>query len=202
MFHPTALKGEATINQSPIQKIPSTKSQSSYNSVNSSCHAMAPNREQTTTLSATASLPAIYRHTLTTIEPLFALNGVILAFFTPQTYLSTMTRDAVTMASDTKFLYTELGGAWLHFAFVEAVVLRQFDDLRLWRLLCMAMLLSDIAYCHSVAQAVGGWGEWAALGNWTAADHAVFWSTAPCALVRVLVVLGVGVREVPGKKSE
>jgi hypothetical protein len=98
-------------------------------------------------------------------------------------------------------LYTELGGAWLYFAFVEAVVLRQFDDLRLWRLLCAAMLLSDVAYCHSVAQAVGGWGPWLVLSDWTVADHAVFWSTAPFALVRVLVVLGVGVRNVPGKKT-
>lgn len=158
---------------------------------------MAPQSPPVT--SASASLPSIYRLMLTTIEPLFSLNGALLTFFNPQSYLSTMTRDTGLITPDTRFLYTELGGAWLYFAFVEAVVLRQFDDLRLWRLLCLAMLLSDVAYCHSVAQAVGGWGNWVVLSEWTAADHAVFWSTAPCALVRVLVMLGVGVREETGR---
>lgn len=162
---------------------------------------MAPH-QQPAIISATASLPSIYRLTLTTLEPLFALNGALLAFVTPQSYLSTMTRETAVFTPETRFLYTELGGAWLYFAFVEAVVLRQYDDLRLWRLLCAAMLLSDVAYCHSVAQAVGGWGPWLALSDWTVADHAVFWSTAPCALVRVLVVLGVGVKRVSGKKTE
>ena len=163
---------------------------------------MAPTAKQTHAISATASLPALYRHTLTTIEPLFALNGAVLAFFTPQTYLSTMTRDSALLTPNTTFLYTEIGGAWLYFAFVEAVVLRQFDDLRLWRMLCWAMLLSDAAYCVSVAQALGGWGAWMALSDWTVSDHAVFWSTVPVALVRLLVVLGVGVTEVPGQKTE
>ena len=89
---------------------------------------MAPD-QQRAIISATASLPSIYRLILTTIEPLAALNGALLAFFTPQTYLSTMTRDAAAFRPDTRFLYTELGGAWLYFAFVEAVVLRRFDDL-------------------------------------------------------------------------
>ncbi|OIW33040.1 hypothetical protein CONLIGDRAFT_651819 [Coniochaeta ligniaria NRRL 30616] len=158
--------------------------------------------QQPAITSTAATLPSIYRLTLTTLEPLFALNGALLAFFNPQSYLSTMTRDTATLTPGTRFLYTELGGAWLYFAFVEAVVLRQFDDLRLWRLLCAAMLLSDVAYCRSVAQAVGGWGQWVVLSDWTAADHAVFWSTAPCALVRVLVVLGIGARKVPAAKKE
>ncbi len=160
---------------------------------------MAPDHQRAI-ISATATLPSIYRLILTTLEPLSALNGALLTFFSPQTYLSTMTRDAAVFRPETCFLYTELGGAWLYFAFVEAVVFRKFDDLRLWRLLCAAMLLSDVAYCHSVAQAVGGWGSWLALRDWTVADHAVFWGTAPCALVRVLVVLGIGVRKVPGEK--
>jgi hypothetical protein len=157
--------------------------------------------QQPLTVSATASVPYIYRLTLTTLEPLFAVNGAFLAFIAPQSYLSTMTRETATVSPDTRFLYTELGGAWLYFAFVEAVVLRQYDDLRLWRLLCVAMLLSDATYCHSVAQAVGGWGPWLDLSRWTVADHAVFWSTAPCALVRLLLVLGVGVRGQGTKRS-
>ncbi|KAK3939477.1 hypothetical protein QBC46DRAFT_387646 [Diplogelasinospora grovesii] len=146
-------------------------------------------------VSARAAIPYIYRFIITTLEPLFAVNGAMLSFFWPATYLHTMTRHSQTFSAPTTFLYTELGGAWLYFAFVEAVVLRMFDDLGLWRVLCMGMILSDLAYCHSCAQAVGGWGAWVVLSDWTVEDWFVFWGTAPFLLVRVLIVLGVGIRQ-------
>jgi len=155
--------------------------------------AMASQKGKTTLL-ASAAIPFAYRLILTTVEPLLAAGGALLVLRTPAEYLSTMTRGSGAFAAGSTFLYTELGGAWLYFAFVEAVVLRVFDDVRLWRLLCAGMLLSDAAYCHSAAQAVGGWAAWAHLAAWTSEDHLVFWTTAPMVLVRILVVLGVGVR--------
>jgi hypothetical protein len=153
--------------------------------------------------SATTSIPFIYRLVITTIEPLFATMGAILAFTAPENYLSTMTRGSVPFSAGTTFLYTELGGAWLYFAFVEAVVFRLFDDANLWRLLCAGMLLSDFAYGHSAAQAVGGWGVWFKISDWTAEDWTVFWTTAPMVSVKILTVLGVGVRtpKAAGKRS-
>jgi hypothetical protein len=139
----------------------------------------------------------IYRLIITTIEPLFAASGALLAFRDPQSYLATMTRHSIAFTAGSTFLYTELGGAWLYFAFNEAVVLRLFDDLRLWRLLCFGMLLSDVAYCHSAAQAVGGWRAWAILGDWTAEDWVVFWTTTPMVLTRILIVLGIGLKKAP-----
>lgn len=146
-------------------------------------------------LSATAAIPYIYRLILTTIEPVFATSGAVLAFRDPGGYLSTMTRNSASFEPNTAFLYTELGGSWLYFSFIEAVVLRRFNDLRLWKYLCFAMLLSDAAYCHSVAQAVGGWGAWSSLSHWTTEDWVVFFTTAPMTIVRILIVLGVGLKE-------
>lgn len=146
------------------------------------------------TIPATATVPLLYRFLITTIEPALAVGGALLAFGQPSAYLSTMTRHAGTFSSDTAFLYTELGGAWLYFSFVEVVVLRLYDDLRLWRVLCVGMLLSDAAYCHSAAQAVGGWGPWVTFGDWTVEDWVVLITTAPMVLARLLLVLGVGVR--------
>ena len=146
-------------------------------------------------VSASSSIPFIYRLVLTTIEPVFAASGALLAFRNPGGYLSTMTRSSASFAPSTTFLYTELGGAWLYFAFVEAVVLRRLDDLRLWRYLCAGMLLSDVAYCHSAAQAVGGWAAWALLSDWRSDDWLVFITTAPMVLVRILIILGVGIRK-------
>ncbi|KAH8780342.1 hypothetical protein F5883DRAFT_517254 [Diaporthe sp. PMI_573] len=147
--------------------------------------------------SAKASVPYIYGLILLTIEPLFAVTGSALVLIDPSTYLGSITRHSVAFAPDTTFLYTALGGSWLYFAFVEAVVLRLFDDLALWRVLCLGMLLSDFAFCHSTAQAVGGWVAYAKIGDWTAEDWVAFASTAPMVLTRIFIVLGVGVKRPP-----
>lgn len=107
----------------------------------------------------------------------------------PNNYISNyLTRGAVTYAPETQALYTQLAGAWLMFAFIEAVVLRSFDDLRLWRLLCVAMLPSDVAFAYSAAQAVGGWAAYFDVGSWTREDWGTFLSTLLPLVVRLLVV--------------
>jgi hypothetical protein len=154
---------------------------------------------------ATDVLPFSYRLILTTIEPILAINGAITTGFTPAWYLSILTRgggagggggngnnNGPTFDPKTSFLYTELSGAWLMFAFNEALVLRLVDDIRIWTLLCWGMLLSDLCYCHSCAQAVGGWSEWVQVGNWTVEDWTVLVTTLPPMLVRILVVLRIG----------
>lgn len=153
------------------------------------------NVKGTTPTSAKAAVPYVYRLILLTIEPFLAVVlGSLLVFLQPETYLASVTRHAVPFSAETTFLYTALGGSWLYFAFVEAVVLRLFDDLALWRVLCAGMLLSDVAFLHSTAQAVGGWGVYARVGGWTVEDWAGFVMTAPMVLTRVLIVLGAGLR--------
>ncbi|ERT00289.1 hypothetical protein HMPREF1624_03660 [Sporothrix schenckii ATCC 58251] len=155
----------------------------------------------TQTSAATAGASPIhwlYRLMLNTLEPFFAFNGALLVFRDPDSYLSTMTRHSIAYPADqgdaAAFLYTQLGGGWLYFAFVEAIVLRLYpNDTRLWRWLCMGMLLSDAAYAHGCAQALGGWAAWADVAQWTGADWMVFWTTAPPLLARLLFVLGLGV---------
>jgi len=145
-----------------------------------------------TTAKATEVLPFSYRLMLNTIEPILAFNGAMTTLFSPQWYLSMLSRDAIPFEPRTSFLYTELTGAWLMFAFNEALVLRLVDDIRIWTLLCWGMLLSDLCYCHSCAQAVGGWSEWAKVGDWTAGDWMVLVTTFSPMLVRILVVLKIG----------
>lgn len=147
------------------------------------------------TAPAKASVPYTYRLILLTVEPLFAMMGSVLVLVDPSTYLGSITRHSVAFTPDTTFLYTALAGSWLYFAFVEAVVLRLFDDLALWRVLCAGMLLSDFAFCHSTAQAVGGWGIYVNMGDWTAEDCVAFATTAPMVLTRILLVLGVGIKQ-------
>lgn len=154
-------------------------------------------------IKASSAVPLLYQVIITTFEPLLALLGAVMTLHTPHQYLAGVTRNAAPFVESTRFLYTQMAGGWLFFAFVEAVVLRVFDDLDVWRVLSAGMLLSDAAFCHGSAQAVGGWAAWSDRGNWTVEDYVVFWTTAPMVLARVLIVLGVGVRtKRPGTKTE
>jgi len=113
-----------------------------------------------------------------------------------------MTRENLTSIQPAShFIYTELAGGWLHFAFTEAVVLRLVDDVRVWRLLCIGMLLSDVLYLHSAAEALGGWAEYAKLAEWTVQDWVVTLSTLPFLLTRVGIVLGIWGNERSLKKE-
>ena len=155
---------------------------------------MAPTSN--TKATSSSAIPYLYRFALFYLEPLFATGGVLLALTKPENYVSTMTRRVTTSIDpSTNFIYTELAGTWLYFAFTEAVVLRFIDDLRIWRLLCVGMLLSDIAYCHSCAEAVGGWSVWLVVWKWSIDDWTVTMTTWPFLLVRIAIVLGIGVKD-------
>lgn len=148
---------------------------------------------ESSTRSALSAIPVLHRFLLTNVEPIFAFSGAIYLLFQASEYTSTLSRGIVaSLQPNLDFIYTQLLGGWLHFAFTEAVVLRLVDDYRIWRLLCIGMLLSDVAYCHSCAQAVGGWREWLILGHWTKDDWTVAITTWPFVLARLSIVTGIG----------
>lgn len=150
---------------------------------------------------ATAAVPFLFRFILTVLEPLAALSGAWMCLRDPGSYKTIMTRDAFPFAASETFMYTTVGGSWIYFSFIEAVVMRLFDDVRLWRFLCAGILINDAAYCHAIAQAVGGWNVWLDVSGWTKDDHVVFWSTMPLVIVRILIVSGVGLKKVPGRNK-
>lgn len=148
------------------------------------------------TIKASTAIPFILRFPLLWLEPLFALNGSALVMLNPSTYTSTMTRGTLfAIPPSSEFVFTELAAGWLYFAFTEAVVLRLVDDVRVWKLLCLSMLVSDIVYCHSCAQALGGWEEFIMIARWTAEDWAVALGTWPFFFARIAIVLGIGERK-------
>jgi len=162
---------------------------------------MSSSLPSSTVTKASTAIPPLLRILLLYLEPLFAFSGALLVLFNPGHYVSTMSRAAVTSTSldpRTTFIYTELAGGWLHFAFTEAVVLRCVDDVRVWRLLCAGMLLSDLAYCHSCAQAIGGWGVWVDVARWTTDEWVAAVTTWPFVLARCAIVSGLALRRGSG----
>ncbi|CZT18858.1 uncharacterized protein RCC_04703 [Ramularia collo-cygni] len=145
---------------------------------------------------ASTTIPYLYRFLLLNVESVFAFGGVIMALTLPGAYLSSLTREAITTVdSSTEFVYTQLAGGWLHIAFCEFFILRLVDDLRVWKLMCMGILLSDALYSHSLAQALGGWSNWAVLAEWTGQDWLVAATTFPFILTRIAIVLGIGLKQ-------
>ena len=115
--------------------------------------------------SASATIPWLWRFLLLNVEPLCTIGGFLMLTFAPTVYTSSMTRHTLTTIDPaSEFIYTQLVGGWLHFAFIEGVVLRFVDDYRVWRLSCLGMLVSDAFFLHSCAQAIGGWGVWLQVG--------------------------------------
>ncbi|OQO06563.1 hypothetical protein B0A48_08346 [Cryoendolithus antarcticus] len=144
---------------------------------------------------ASTTLPYLYQFLLTNVEPVFTLMGILFLLSNPLKYSSMTTRELVTALDPAaSFIYTQLAGAWCVIAFAEGVLLRQVDDLKVWKLVCMAMLCSDALYTHSLAQPVGGWGVFVDLGTWTANDWIAALGTVPFVLARLAIVSGVGVR--------
>ncbi|KAK4611736.1 hypothetical protein CLAFUW4_12741 [Fulvia fulva] len=147
------------------------------------------------TVKATTAVPALYRILLTIFEPLAAFGGIILILTDPGYYLSGMTRENLTSyPAEYNFLLWQIAGGWTFIVFTESTTLRFVDDLRVWKFLCMGILLCDALYTHSTAMAVGGWSEWLTFGKWTGQDLIAAVMTWPFVLTRVAIVLGIGLR--------
>lgn len=157
---------------------------------------------------ATTTIPAPLRFIITTIEPTTTLYGVYVGLFRPEILMPDyFSRGTIAYVPETKCLYTQLAGMWALFAFMHAVVLRSFDDLALWRRVCLGSLLCDVFYYHAVAEGVGGWGEFLDFGVYTGWDWYTLLASLALSSARLMVVLGVGVKggvdgKVGGRKEK
>ncbi|KAF4119590.1 hypothetical protein GMORB2_4499 [Geosmithia morbida] len=81
------------------------------------------------------------------------------------------------------------------FVFNLVVVLRlRSRDHRLWRVMCMGMLLSDALHIAASVREFGGLDASLALGAWRLEDWLNFGLLGSMAVMRACVVLGVGLR--------
>ncbi|KAI6858836.1 hypothetical protein D0864_13386 [Hortaea werneckii] len=150
---------------------------------------------------ASASIPQALRVLLLYVEPLFTVGGILLLMLKPEAYTKDTTRSSMTIIDPKSiFVYTQLAGGWAHIAFSEAVILRLVDDVKVWKLICIGVLLSDALYCHSMAQAVGGWATWIEIGEWSPQEWVATAMTWPFVLTRLAIVSGFAVKRDSGLK--
>jgi len=153
---------------------------------------------------ASTSVPYFSRFILTVFEPLSTMYGVYLAFADPNDLMHNhFSRGTMQYEPQTQVLYEQLAGMWTYLALIEALVLRGFDDLRLWKRVCVCSLVCDVLYFHAVAGPVGGWLAFWDLARWTGWDYFINGLLLMLTFARLLVVLATGgLREKRGKASE
>ena len=145
--------------------------------------------------SVKATVPPIYRHIFTTVEPLLTVTGVCATIADPTAYLQALGGPTVPVLEPRlKFLYTQLCGSWLCMAFIGGVLLRLSDDRKVWLLVAAAFLVSDFVYSHSCAEAMGGWDEFIKISQWRGMDWIIFLTSAPLGVVRAMFLMKVGFR--------
>lgn len=99
------------------------------------------------------NIPLAYRILLLWFEPFGALNGALLCLFSPSTFLRTFTVLPYTASS--QVIYDQLGACYLLFAWIEAIVLRYSQDLRVWKAIILGILVCDVVHLYASWHVLG-----------------------------------------------
>ncbi|KAK0124187.1 hypothetical protein ONS95_009169 [Cadophora gregata] len=118
-------------------------------------------------------IPAFYRIFFLYIDPLVCLSGIYVLFFDHATYLTSSVPHAIpvkTIDPLTRYLLTALGSYCLCIFGIQIFLLRQFLDIKIWRIVMFSILLTDLSLLYGVYATdpkgfcdVGGWTS----GDWT-----------------------------------
>jgi hypothetical protein len=146
------------------------------------------------------NIPWFYRLWHLYLEPVFALGGVYHLHWVPLEYLSFMP-STTSYHAGSQIVYDQLASAYLLFAFIEGVLLRVVDDIRVWKYIVFGLALCDAGHCYAA---------WCEMGTsmvlspwlWSQKDVVTNILNAVPLLTRVAFLLGVGLgRDARGGKK-
>ena len=102
-------------------------------------------------------IPLPYRLLFLYVEPVCALFGAIINLVSPITYLLSLSPNATPSTYDplTSPIYAQLAGHLLLFTWLQAVLLRSTDDLRVWKIVLAGIVLCDLLHLWGSAQLLG-----------------------------------------------
>ncbi|KAJ6257892.1 hypothetical protein Dda_7682 [Drechslerella dactyloides] len=111
----------------------------------------------------------IYRLVFLYIEPLLALSGSYLTHFAPQNYISRVVPSAANdpITTATQLAMSNLAAMYVHFAIMEAILLRVTNDRKVWHIVLAGTVVSDVLHLWIIYHARGAveW-DFGKQGDW------------------------------------
>jgi hypothetical protein len=145
---------------------------------------------------ASTSVPRISRFILAIFEPVSTFYGVYLALADPNHLIHDhFSRGTLSYDPSTQVLYDQLAGMWAFLALIEALVLGGSDDLRVWKRVCVCLLVCDAFYYYSVVGPVGGWVAFWDVRGWTGWDFFINGALMGLTSARISVLVADGKEE-------
>ena len=150
---------------------------------------------------ATSTTPLVYQLFFLWIEPFFTILGTVCAFFTPGMYIE-MTGASLPQSLAAKAeiapwstCHDPRGPAparnmYLIFAINEAFVLRATNDLRVWRVLLIGLLIADFGHLFSLWPL--GYTIYYNIPNWNAMGLGQYWICVCWSFYQDMLLVGHG----------
>ncbi|KAL9603272.1 MAG: hypothetical protein Q9219_001294 [cf. Caloplaca sp. 3 TL-2023] len=144
-------------------------------------------------------IPLPYRFLFLYFEPIAAFSGALLTFFTPASYLLTLSPTAK-YTSDTFPIYAQMTGHLILFAWLQLYLLRATSSVKLWKIVLFGMFMCDVVHVYSSCVGLGPERIYD-LKVWRIEEWVSLVTTGVVAVMRLAFCLGVGVgqEEVLGK---
>lgn len=142
-----------------------------------------------------SNIPALYRFYFRWSDPAICLWGAWMDFITPAFVLNAFIPTAIAVRNPYfDFTLQQLGGALLMLIFFDVVLLRYTNDIKIWKILQMAVLIYDLSLLYSMYDSLGQQGR-LSFGALRWEDWGSIVITAQAAVVRTAFLLGVGLSE-------
>lgn len=143
-------------------------------------------------------IPAFYRIFFLYIDPLICLSSIHLFFFSHSSYITNGTpriisaqiTDPNSLSPLEHYLLTALGAYSLCIFALQILLLQIYRDVKIWKVVIFAVLLTDLALVWDVWHADPN-GFWE-LGKWTSAEWGNNGILGGLIVIRSAFLLGVG----------
>lgn len=149
---------------------------------------------------AALKIPLAYQAIFLYFEPFAAFIGAILCHFNPELFLNTMSPTAV-YAPSNQVVFDQVAATYTLFAFNEAIVLRVANDIRVWKMILIGILICDAIHLYASYLALGAVVFWdPRLWRWEdAVNLGSLWGQAA---FRVAFLLDIGLDKSTEKKLQ
>ncbi|KAM3418051.1 hypothetical protein BST61_g6257 [Cercospora zeina] len=144
-------------------------------------------------------IPKPYHLFFTTLDPLIALSGVYMMFFTPALVTHAFIPSSLSPYNPLQtFFQHQIGGALLMTLVLNIFLLRRTNELGIWKVVQAGGLVYDLAILYGTCYALGQQGRLSP-AKYRVEDWGNLGMVGMCAVVRALFCAGFGMKTMDGK---